>query len=150
MPTFSHYRESITPNTSNDNWTITAGTAGDLGKILAISWGGEATTSTAMATRWTRPSTNGTTPVAGVNEPHNGSYATPLLSTATSWTTQPTLVAASNLHSQSWNAHGGLGYIALPLASPWMVQNGVTGSDEVSCRNSTGTATSSYGLTWEE
>ena len=151
MPSFGASRPSITPNTSNDNWTLSADTAGDLGMVRMYNWGGEATTSTAMATRWTRPNTNGVTATAGTGEPHTPGHATHNCTFATGWTTQPVLPAAGNeLNAVSWNAHGGVGFIALPLSAPWYVWESVANQSEISCRNTVGTATSSYGLVWEE
>ena len=154
MPTFSGNRAAFTPSTTSSNWVLEADTAGDAGKIVAIGWGGELTTSTAYRTRWVRATTAGVgAGTALAEEAHTPGYATPLISLYSAYaTTQEVLPSAPDaLHLQSWNAHGGLGYIALPLASPWMVLNGVlTGT--ISCRNLAGVDAngSSYSVTWSE
>lgn len=153
MPSFSANQGAFTPSTAQDNWTLEADTAGDVGKIVSVGWGGRMVTSTGYRTRWTRPSGAGTstfTAVGGI-EPHTPSYATPLLRFGT-FLTAPTLPTdPDNLWSQDWNAHGGLGYIVLPLANPWFIMNGLLRS-QLSCRNVSGTDANltSYGVSWEE
>jgi hypothetical protein len=152
MPTYTATRIAFTPATNADNWTLDAGSAGDVGEVIAIGWGGELTTSTGYRTRWVRPTTAGITITAMTAEDHTPGYSTPLLAIASTWTTQPVIPASPvALFAQSWNAHGGLGYVALPLAAPWRVVNGVL-QGQVSCRNDGGTdaSGSSYSCTWTE
>lgn len=153
MPSFSANQGAFTPSTSQDNWTLDADTAGDVAKIVSVGWGGRMTTSTGYRTRWTRPSTAGGSTFSAVGgiEPHTPSYATSLCRFGT-FATAPLLPTdPDNLWSQDWNAHGGLGYIVLPLANPWFVMNGLLRA-QLSCRNVAGTDANgtSYGLTWEE
>lgn len=155
MAMFSGGVQSITPSTSDDNWTLEADTAGDVAMVRAFGWGGQLTTSTGFVTRWTPPMTAGvgagTAITVAAHNPNRGANIVPLYSTYA--TTQPVLESAgvADLHNQAWNAHGGLGYIALPLAAPWIVINGVAQAS-ISCRNTAGTTatSSSYTVTFEE
>ena len=152
MPTYAGTRIGFTPSTSLDNWTLFASAAGDVGEIIAIGWGGELTTSTGYRTRWVRPTTAGITPSALVPEDHTPGYSTPLLEIDATFSTDPVIPASPTaLFAQSWNAHGGLGYVALPLAAPWRVINGVL-QGQISCRNDAGVDAngSSYSCTWSE
>ena len=154
MPEFNGGVLSITPNTANDNWTLhTPQTAHMFCKIYQFSWGGQLTTSAAYATRWTRPTTVGTTITAitlGYGQPFYVAAGAQLGST---WTTQPVLPAAGvgNLFAQSWNGQGGNGVIVMPLDKEWWVQAD-TLVGQFSCRNTAGTdATgSSYYVSWKE
>ena len=55
MAVYGISRTSVSPSITNDNWTLDAG-FGKSGKVLEVTWGGELTTSTAMATRIARSS----------------------------------------------------------------------------------------------
>lgn len=155
MPTFSGGNGAFTPSTSNDNWTLLAGTAGQIGKVVSFNWGGRMTTSTGYRTRWVRPTTAG----SGAATALTLGYAQPNYTTAdlvlasTFATTQPVLPVdpAGNLYAQDWNAQGGVGAIVLPLANPWWIIDGLLQS-QLSCRNVAGTDAngSTYGVTWEE
>jgi hypothetical protein len=140
--------KSITPATTDDNWGLTAG-ASKSGRIIEVHWGGETTTSTAMCTRVARSSgqTGATTAVTvakiNTNSPANGCVVE-----STFATTQPTL-DAGDLFAESWNAHGG---VVRWLAAPGeeFVIIGAATETVISCRNSVGTATSTYGALYEE
>lgn len=155
MPTFTAGNGAFTPSTSNDNWTLDAVGTGVFGKVVAIGWGGQLTTSTGYRTRWTRPTTAGvggkTALTLAFHQPNYTSAA--FTATSTYATTQPVLAAdpGGNLYAQSWNAQGGVGMIVLPLANPWFVSTGVL-QGALSCRNVNGTDAngSSYEVTWEE
>ncbi len=152
MPTYAATRIAFAPTITTDNLTMDAAAAGDVGEVIAIGWGGSLTTSTGYRTRWVRPTTAGMVITAGTAEAHTPGFATPLLAFATTWTTQPVIPSAPiALFAQSWNAHGGLGYVALPLAAPWRIVNGVL-TGELSCRNDLGADSngSSYQFTWTE
>ena len=139
---------SITASTTDDNIALTAG-ASKSGKILEVHWGGEATTSTAMCTRVARSSgQTGTTTSVTAAKFHPNAPANGLVFASTFATTQPTLDSA-DLFAESWNAHGG---VVRWLAAPGeeMVLLGATTEICISCRNSTGTATSTYGMVTEE
>jgi YD repeat-containing protein len=155
MPTFSGGNGAFTPATTNDNWTLEAVGTGVFLKVVEIGWGGRLTTSTGYRTRWTRPTAAGTgarTAITiAVGQPNYVTAAGLLTSTYAS--TQPTLAAdpAGNLWAQDWNAQGGVGVIAFPLANPWWVSTGVLQAS-LSCRNIAGVdaSGSSYHVTWEE
>ena len=152
MPSFSGNQGAHTPSTTQDNWTLDADTAGDVLKVVSIGWGGRLTTSTGYRTRWVRPTTAGTGIFTALGtEVHSPGYPTPLGAFGT-FGTAPVLPSDPDaLHAQDWNAHGGVGYVVLPLSSPWWVINGLL-TDHLSCRNVAGVDAngSSYSLTWEE
>lgn len=140
---------SITPSLTDDNFTLDVVSAG-LAKLKEISWGGEATTSTAMATRVARSNgeagaqTNGNVAnLEGQGVPANDADLV-----TTYATTQPTLNAA-DLYSESWNGHGGVvRWLADPEEEIWLITGQTL--DLISCRNSVGVAVSSYGCMWLE
>jgi hypothetical protein len=153
MPSFTFSNGAFTPATTNDNITIDADTAGDVAKVVSIGWGGRLTTSTGYRTRWTRPTTAGASTFTALTKAsHSPGYDTPTTRGGT-FATAPVLATdpAGNLHGQDWNAHGGLGYIVLPLANPWFYINGLL-QGQISCRNIAGTDAngSSYEMTIEE
>lgn len=148
MSYYNGYVRSITPSTTDDNWALAAG-ASESCRVLEVNWGGEATTTTAMATRVARSDTQtGATTTGSVAKGHPNS-ATNLVAFATTFaTTQPTL-NAGDLFMTSWNAHGG---VVRWLAAPGeeFVLIGAATEICISNRNSVGTATSSYGVCWIE
>lgn len=154
MSGFSANQGAHTPSTTQDNWTLEADGAGEVGMVSSIGWGGRLTTSTGYRTRWVRPSTAGSgifTAVGAIQGEGPNVAATALLRFGT-FATAPTLPAdPAALHAQDWNGHGGLGYIVLPLATPWYVINGVS-AGQLSCRNVAGVdaSGSSYGVHWSE
>lgn len=148
MARYSGVVRSITPSTSDDNWFLTAG-ANESGKVLEVHWGGEATTSTAMHTRVARASGQaGSATTGNVAKLHPNSPTNLLTFGTTFATTQPTL-DAGDLFAESWNAHGG---VVRWLAAPGeeFVIIGAATETVISCRNTVGTATSTYGTIWEE
>jgi hypothetical protein len=156
MPTFSGGNAAFTPATTQDCWTLDAATtAGTIGNVRTFAWGGSGTTSSGYRTRWTRPTTRGTgggtVITLGYNNPN---YTTAALFLYSAYTTSQSVLAADpsgNLHRQDWNVQGGQGYIALPLANPWMVSSGILQST-IACRNTLGTDAnlSSYHVMWDE
>jgi hypothetical protein len=160
MPTFTGGAGAMTPATNNDNWNLDYGvTAGTFGKVIAIGWGGRLTSSGGYRTRWTRPTTAGSstfnTCTLAFHQPNYVAAGGRLgINTATTaWNTAATLPAdpAGNLWAQDWNAQGGVGVIVPPLANPWWIVNGVL-QGQIACRNVAGTdvGLSSYEVTWEE
>lgn len=153
MPVYTTTRIGFTPIATDDNMTLECNAAGEMARITAIGWGGSLTTSTGYRTRWVRPTTAGITPGGTLTaEDHSPNYSSPLALVSTTWATQPVIPGVPTaLFAQAWNAHGGLGYVALPLANPWIVVNGVlTGG--LSVRNDVGIDAngSSYQWTWQE
>lgn len=154
MPKFAGNQGGHTPATNQDNWTLDADTAGEIALVTEIGWGGRLTSSTAYRTRWVRPSTAGasTFTAVGAIQKKGPSLAPAAGLRFGTFATAPVLPTdPANLHAQDWNAHGGIGYIVLPLGAPWYVVNGVE-QGQLSCRNVVGTdaAGSSYGVGWEE
>ena len=126
MAQFTVSREPATITVNVDIMVLDAGaTAGGMGKVKMISWGGRGLTSTGYRTRW-------------------GTFATP-----STMGSDP----AGNLYSQDWNLLGGGGILVLPIGGEWFVVNSATaGHAQVAVQNTVGadaTATS-YGMQWEE
>jgi hypothetical protein len=139
---------SITPATNDDNWTVRGG-ASKSGKIIDLTFGGEATSSTAMCTRVARSSgQTGSASLGATEKLHPNSPAAGLGFSGTFATTQPPLETGS-LFATSWNAHGG---VVRWLAAPGeeFVLIGATTELCISCRNSVGVGVSSYVVIWEE
>ena len=152
MPSFSGHQGAFTPATNQDNWTLEADGTGDMARVISIGWGGRLTTSTGYRTRWVRPTTAGASTFTALgNEPGHPGYATPLCRIGTFLTAPVLPTDPDNLHAQDWNAHGGVGYVVMPLAREWIVINGLL-QGQISCRNVAGTdaSGSSYGTTWDE
>lgn len=154
MSGFAGNQGAFTPSTTQDNYTLDADAAGDIGLVTAIGWGGRLTTSTGYRTRWVRPSTAGSgafTAVGAIQGMGPMVAATAALRFGT-FATAPVLPTdPAALHGQDWNAHGGLGFIVLPLATPWYVINGLS-QGQLSCRNVAGVDAngSSYSAEWSE
>ena len=158
MATFTGGNGTHTPSASADNWTLDQGTtAGAVGKVKFIAWGGRGTTSTGYRTRWTRPTTNASSTFTSLNasgNPAGNPLAASVLRLGT-FATPATLATdpASNLFAIDWNVLGGGGILVLPIGGEWLVAYSATaGHGEISCRNVAGTdaALSSYQVAWEE
>jgi len=150
MARYGGYKRSFSGSTSNDNWSLTAGT-GKSGKILEFSWGGEMTSSTSVATRTARSSsqTGSTTAITNAklhpNSPNSG-----MVLGSTFATTQPTL-DTGGLFELSWNAHGGtVRWLAAPGEELFII--GAATETVISNRNTAQSATPTLtaGLIWEE
>lgn len=153
MANFGGGNGAFTPSTAVDNWVLDAQAVGNLGKVSQIGWGGRLTTSTGYRTRWTRPTTNANTTFTSLNPVSGTPTATPGCRLGT-FSVSATLAAdPSNLFAQDWNAHGGVGFIQMPLASPWYVVFGATaGFQQIVCRNVAGVDAngSDYTVNWDE
>lgn len=140
---------SITPSTTDDNWTLDAVSAG-IGKLKEVTAGGQATTSTAMQTRVARANGEAGGQTAGnvANLEGQGVPSNDIDLVTTYATTQPTL-AAGDLVSEGWNAHGGIfRWLADPEEEIWLITGQTL--DLISCRNSAGVGTSTYTCKWTE
>lgn len=148
MSSYSGVVREMSPLSTDDNWFLAAN-ASESGKIIEVHWGGLVTTSTTMTTRVARASgQSGNTTAGNVAKVHPNS-ATNLISFGTTFaTTQPTL-DAGDLFAESWNAHGG---VVRWLAAPGeeFVIIGAATETLISCRNASGSATSTYGCIWAE
>jgi hypothetical protein len=153
MPSLSCGNGAFTPATSQDNWTLDSQTAGVVGKLTAIGWGGRLAASTGYRTRWTRPTTIGSSTFTALTS----AFAHPNFVTfgarIGTFATAPVLPTdpAGNLWAQDWNGQGGGGALVLPLGQEWYIVNGVL-TGQISCRNIAGTDAngSSYELTYFE
>ena len=154
MATFSGQNGAFTPATNADNWVLDADTAGDVGQVVEVGWGGRLTTSTGYRTRWARPTTNASSTFTTLTPQSGSPTSSPgcrvgTFATAATLGTDP----GNNLYSQDWNAHGGVGVLVLPLGAPWYVVNSATaGHQQIACRNVAGTDAngSSYTVLWTE
>ena len=148
MALYAAARRSITPATTTDNWTLTAG-ASKSGRIVEFSWGGEQTTTTAVASRVARSDsqTGNTTSVTNAKL-HPNSPASGMVVASSFATTQPTL-NTGDLFATSWNAHGG---VVRWLAAPEerMVLIGAATEINISQRNTVTSGVHSYSVVWEE
>src|SRR5262245_28759012 len=118
-------------------------------KILEIGWAGEATTTTAMRTRFTRASTAGTAITGTVDVQGQSDAQTPGASLGTS-STSPTYAAGSLIPFNSWNAHGGVvRWLANPGEEFWLIQ-GVAALKQAAIRNEVGAPTGTAGLVFIE
>jgi hypothetical protein len=146
MPKFAGHLLGVTPSGAVANWILET-QASRMSNIQEVSWGGEVTTSTAMRTRIARDSAIGTgTRTAGSTQSLNpNSAATAAFFSTTYASSQPT-ISAGALFGTSWNAHGGVvRWLAAPGEEFILV-----GSQSIECRADVGTATSSYGVVWED
>jgi len=156
MPSFNAGNGAFTPSTSQDNFTLDSqSTTGVFARITQVSWGGSGTSSIGYRTRWTRPSTIGSSTFTAITFAANNINYTSAAAQFGTFATAPTLVAdpGTNLFSMDWNVQGGGGILILPLAQPWwIVGGGTSNKQQLSCRNTKGTDAnlSSYSVTWEE
>lgn len=156
MPSFNGGNGAFTPSTAQDNYTLDAGASatGPI-RVTAIGWGGSNTSSAGYRTRWTRPSTNGSSTFTAITLAYNNPAYSSAVSLFGTYATAPTLVAdpGANLFATDWNNQGGSGIIIHPIAQPWfLIGAGGANKQQLSCRNTKGTdaSLSSYHVTWEE
>ncbi len=151
--TYSATRNGHTPSLTLPNYAIEADAVGDYASIIAIGWGGSGTTSDGYITRWVRGTiaSVGGTPI--VAQQHSPGAQVAQCQFAHTFATAPTDPGVTlGLHIQNWNGHGGLGYLALPIAAPWFILNGNITDMNVLCQNDDGegASLSSYSGTWTE
>lgn len=149
---------TFTPTASTTvlaNGGIAMPTAGNIGKVKMINWGGDGTSLVGYITRWSRvttaPTGAATNGLITATSPGITPVATYPLSYAT---TQPISVADTNLFKQNWNVQGGGGVVVLPIGGEWFVSGGALSTvySQIACGNVTGADAnlSGYGMTWEE
>ena len=152
---FSAGNGAFTPSTSQDNWTLDASaTTGITIRVVMITWGGSNSSSNGYRTRWTRPSTLGTSTFTGITVANDNPNVAPAGLFGT-YVTAPVLVAdpGANLFATDWNNQGGSGILIKPLAQPWwLLGNGGVNKQQLSCRNTKGVdaSLSSYQVEWQE
>jgi hypothetical protein len=152
MAVFFANNAAFTPGTQN--WTLDSGTvASVIGRVLEVSWGGELTTTTAMRTRWVRPTNAGMTTFLAIGAVQGGGTISSTFRFGC-FSTVPTLATApAALYATSWNAHGGIGrWLAAPGEEWYLISGTVTGKNQVVCVNDIGTTATSMsaGAAWEE
>lgn len=147
---YAGHQLGITPATGVANWVLET-VSGVEARVREFSWGGEVTTSTAMRSRIARDSAVGAgTRTAGNTQKLNQhSAAQGTFFSTTYATTQPTIVAGA-LWGTSWNAHGGVVRILLEPGEDFQLYDAAAANASLECRADVGTATSSYGVVWEE
>jgi hypothetical protein len=150
----AHQGGTFTPvahATNANNLTLAADTAGDVGMVTKIGWGGRGLTSTGYRTRWGRATTNGVTPTAltvGAGTPNVTNTCT-----ANTYGTAPILAAdPTALYATDWNVLFGGGFLVLPVKGGWYVIGTAAPYAQIACGNIAGTEanTSSYMIGWEE
>ena len=152
MAGYGGSRAAFTPS-ATQNLVLDADTAGDYGKVTKVTWGGELTASTAARTRWTRPTTLGSSTFTTLN-PESGHVSNTSRCRIGTFASAPTVAAAPQaLLGISWNKHGGGGiYSATQPDEEWVVVNGITPGQQIACVQDVDlTATSmSTSLHWKE
>lgn len=149
MADYSGFIQTLTPSSSDDNWTMDA-IIDEYAEIIKMLVAGEETASAVIAGRIARSSSSagGQSALIDVQNLHPHSNAASIELIATYVTTQPTLTAGAII-PYTLNAHGGVVVeIQDPNARPQVV-----GLETVSCRNDVGVSAaeqSSYGITWHE
>jgi len=143
------------------NWAFSpgtgggAGTAGAMGKVKYISWGGRGLTSLGYRTRWARTSTDPTGAGTAITPGKSNPIVANICAVCSSFaTTNPTIpVEPANLYAQDWNLLGGGGILVLPIGSEWMIVSSATaGTGYIVCQNVAGTDAnaSGYDVQWQE
>jgi hypothetical protein len=149
MGVFNGAVRSITAATNDDNWTL-VGANTKYCRVRAAWASGEATSSTAMHTRHCRSSgQNGATTTGNVEKSSTYSAANGIPFGTTFASTQPSL-ESGDLLAFSWNCHGGIMYWHAGAPDEEWELVGASTNVNISSRNSSGTGTSSYGVTWFE
>jgi hypothetical protein len=144
------------------NWAFSpgtgggAGTAGTMGKMKFVNWGGRGLTSTGYRTRWARTSTDPTGAATALTLAKSTPITTATCAVASSFaTTNPTIPTdpSTNLFAMDWNLLGGGGILVLPIGSEWMIVSSATaGTGYIVCQNVAGADAnaSTYGGQFQE
>jgi hypothetical protein len=145
---------SATPTVDQVLWALQAA-QGEVGSVKEFWFGGEATTSTAMATIITRYDNTQAGALTGGNVAELGNVAggAETLTAGNSYATTEPAPSGGPLFGTSWNAHGGVvRWLAAPSEEMWVVGDNATPgpSGQMGCENTVGTATSTYGFIWSE
>ena len=151
MAVFSANRAAFTPSLTTDNWLLwVSANQGGL-SVVGIGWGGRGSSSTAYATRWTRPTTFDNTGTNLSKERHSPGVAGSGITITHSQIT-PSTLTSGDLFSVNWDVHGGNGQLFLPVNDGWMLSGSLGTAEAISCRNTQGTDAnlSNYWVMWEE
>lgn len=139
-------------STQLNNGTLTQLTAGNVGIVKSIAWGGSDTSLVAMSTRWARVSNTPATPTAITIQSTNPAQ-TATCSYNTYGTTPTGAASPAGLWQVDWNSQGGGGTIVLPMGGEWLITGGALGTayNQIGCGNVVGaSANTSYQITWNE
>ena len=153
MPQYTASRGAVSGLTfaaTTDVIVIEAGT-NRMATVIEIGWGGEATTSTAMRTRFTGATTAGTA-ITGTVDVQKRSPATDPTQAATLGvsSTSPTYGAGSMLPIMSWNAHGGIMRWIAAQGEEFVLIQAVTTGKQAALRNEVGAATGTAAIVFVE
>jgi len=139
--------------TQLNNGTLTLLTAGQIGKVNAVSWGGSDTSLVAQSVRWARVSNTPATPTS-IATPQSTNPGVTALASLNTYSTTPTGASSpAGLFSQDWNSQGGGGVYVLPIKGEWIITGGALGTaySQIGCGNVVGaSANTSFGWVWEE
>lgn len=133
MAGYNVSRAAFTPS-ATQNLVLDAQAAGNYGKVTKITWGGELSASQQARTRWSRPTTLGSSTFTSLN-PEQGNVQNAARCRAGTFASAPTIAAApQGLFGISWNKNGGGGiYSATQPDEEWDVINGVTPGQQIAC-----------------
>ena len=133
MAGYNVSRAAFTPS-ATQNIVLDAQAAGNYGKVTKISWGGELGASQVARTRWTRPTTLGSSTFTTLN-PEQGNVQNTSRLRAGTFATAPTVAAApQGLFGISWNKNGGGGIYSMTQPDEeWDAINGVTPGQQIAC-----------------
>lgn len=152
MAGYNASRAVFSPS-ATQNWVLDADTAGDYGKITKVTWGGELGASTPARTRWTRPTTNGSSTFTTLTPEASYVSNSPRCRFGT-FASAPTVAAAPQaIFGISWNKNGGGGiYSATQPDEEWTVINGITPGQQISCVQDVDTQATSMSVSahWKE
>jgi hypothetical protein len=124
-------REGLTVPASPAPFNTVKSAANVIGRINEIDLGGESGASNPNRAIMRRSTTDGVTPVAQTPAKTSSSAQAAQCTSATSFTTNPTLAAAPGLWSQAINAFGGIiRWVAAP-GQELLVQGATAGNDEI-------------------
>lgn len=133
MAGYNASRAAFTPS-ATQNLVLDAQATGNYGKVTKVTWGGELGASQQARTRWTRPTTLGSSTFTSLNpEPGNVQNSSRLR--CGTFASAPTIAAApQGLFGISWNKNGGGGiYSATQPDEEWDAINGVTPGQQIAC-----------------
>lgn len=149
--TASQLNLSVAASATNlQYWVLTELTAGNIGSVKMVNWGGGDTSLIAIATRWAR--VNNTPASAAALAVSSSSPGITPNGSVNTYTTAAT-GATGGFLQQNWNSQGGGGVVVLPIGGEWRVSGGALGTtyNQIGCGCTTGTSSNiTFGVQWEE
>lgn len=124
-------RAAFTPS-ATQNYVLDAPSASNQGKVTKVTLGGELSASQQARTRWTKPTTLGTSTFTSLNPEPGHSSNTPRCRAGT-FATAPTVPAAPQaILGISWNKNGGgMIWSATQPDEEWVFVNGLTPGQQI-------------------